>query len=153
MFNFEPQDIKKCTRYDGFISPNGDYYIVKERRNSMSMIGHNEWAKEYMKIKNLRTFQINQSYSMLLALSKLNGPAEYLIHCFGFIYYSHDPILYKPIIILPKKSIFGLTATSSQMDSLYEIMTLNHEHPENLLIFIDSNIDSYCGLDEGGKIR
>lgn len=153
-FNFEPQDITMCKKYEGFIDRDGNYYIVKERRNAMSKLGHNEWANQFMKEKNLKNFQISQTYSMLLALSKLNGPAEYLIHCFGYVYYSHDTLVYKPIIILPKKQIFGLSATSSQMETLYEIMLLNNEHPENLEIFVDSNIDEYYGLDEiGGKIR
>ena len=154
-FNFEPQEIKMGIKYDGFIAPNGDFYIVKEKRNSMSLVGHNEWAQQYMKIKKLKNFQAQQTYSMLLALSKLNGPAEYLIHCFGFVYYSHDPLLYKPIIILPNKAIFGYSATSYQLETLYDIMLLNKEKPEKIELFTDSNIYEYSGLDEefGGRIR
>lgn len=152
-FNFEPQDVTLCKRYDGFIAPNGDYYIVKERRNTMSRIGHNEWAEEYLKEKKLQTSESSKSYSMLLALSQLRGPAEILIHCYGFVYYSHDPFLYKPIVLLPKPKIFGNRATSSQMDTLFEVMLLNNEDPLNLEIFVDSNIYEYNGLEERGKMK
>jgi len=152
--NLEPQDISFSKYYDGFIGPKGEFYIVKLRRNTMSLTGHNEWAEEFIKVNKLMTPKLSQSYSMLLALSKLNGHAEYLIHCFGFVYYSHDPIYYKPIIILPKIKIFGNKANSSQMETLYNIMKINNEHPENIELFIDSNIDTYIGLDEiGGNLN
>lgn len=51
-FNFEPQDISLCTKYDGFIDKYGNYYIVKEKRSTNSLLGHNEWAEQYMKEKN-----------------------------------------------------------------------------------------------------
>lgn len=154
-FNFEPQDISLCTKYDGFIDKYGNYYIVKEKRSTNSLLGHNEWAEQYMKEKKLNVTQFNQTYSMLLALSKLNGPAEFLIHCYGYAYYSHDPILYKPIIMLPNPHISGNSATSDQIEALFKIMLFNNENPYNKEILIDSNIYEYSGLDEeiGGKFR
>ena len=84
MNNLEPQDISFSKYYDGFIGPKGEFYIVKLRRNTMRLTGHNEWAEEFIKVNKLMTPKLSQSYSMLLALSKLNGHAEYLIHCVGF---------------------------------------------------------------------
>lgn len=154
-FNFEPQDLSMCTKYDGFIDRDGNYYIVKERINAMSRAGHNEWADQYMKNKRLRNFQISQTYSMILALSRLSSPTEILVHCYGYAYYSHDPIFYKPIILLPDSHIAGYKATSDQIDSLFDIMLFNNEDPYHKDILINSNIIVYNGLDEelGGKVR
>lgn len=152
-FNFEPQDIALCTKYDGFIDKLGNYYIVKERRKSSLSSGHNEWAEQYMKHNKLNL--IGKTYSMLLSLSKLRCPADYLIHCFGFAYYSHDSLLYKPIIMLPNPNYFGNRATSEQIETLFQVMLFNKENPYNKEILIDSNIYEYSGLDEeiGGRFK
>lgn len=155
-FDFTPyDDVANYNKYDGFFDQEGRFYKVKLRRSSMFSNGHNEWAEQYMKEHNMSKLDIPHTYSALLNLSKLNGPAEVLINCYGFAYYGHDPIYYKPIIILPDPKIAGYKATSEQIESLFKIMLLNNEKPYNKEILIDSNILIYNGLDEEmeGKIR
>ena len=107
-----------------------------------------------MKNKKIKVSYFNQTYSMLLSLSKLKGPADYLIHCCGYVYYSHDPIFLKPIILLPKPEYAGKKASPSQIESLYKIMLINNENPLDKEILIDSNIYEYTGLDDmEGKVR
>lgn len=121
-------EIDNSAKYDGFIGPKGEYYRVKKRNDKNLNFGHNEWAESYIKKYNLYSnFFINQTYSALLALSKVNGPAESLIHLFGFVYYSHDLLFHKPIIISPNESLAGHKINDYQKDMLYKIMKKNNE--------------------------
>lgn len=153
-FNFEPQGYHLCTKYDGFIDKEGNYYIVKESKEKKDIIFSNAWAHHFMKEKNLMNFQVNQSFSMILELKKLKNFIEILVHGFGYIYYSHDSIYGRPYILLPNPNIALNSATSSQIDVLYNIMQLNNEHPEKKEFIIDSNMYIYDGDEERkDKIR
>lgn len=140
-------DIAECINYDGFFDPIGSYYKVKLRNSNMMEDSHNNWAEEYIK-KNFNTQNINvrSTYSFLYGLTKLNGPAEILVHIFGFVYYSHNPINHQPIIIVPDEKIMGNKVTKEQLDSLFEMMIFNNERPFDNEIFMED-------LDDFKKIR
>lgn len=150
MFDFEKyDDANQVKDYDGFIDKLGNFYKVCKRNKKIYEDSHNKWAEQFIKEKlNISDFKLNPSVSMLLCLSKMNGPAEILIHCFGFVYYSHDPIYLKPIIKVPNPKIASYKVTKEQLDMLSMVMLLNNEDI-NIPIFFDDNEEySYCGLDD-----
>ena len=136
-------DVTKMRCYDGYIDPNGNFYRVKQRLRPIC--NHELWAEEYLKNNALECRDISISESLLLNLITLKTCTEKLIHLHGFIYYSHDELLYKPIIKMPNPKIFGKRSTEEQMDALYSIMLINNENT-NIPIF-DGALD-YVGLED-----
>lgn len=145
-------DMLECYRYDGFFDPNGKYYKVKLRNSNMTLDSHNNWAEEFIKGKiDVSKIDIKASHSLLFGLSSINGPAALLVHCLGFVYYSHDPIYYKPIIILPNEKIAGHRVTEEQLNSLFEMMLINRENPYDNPMFLNDEDIEYNGLDNVKK--
>lgn len=136
-------DVTKMRGYDGYIDPNGNFYRVKQRLRPIC--NHELWAEGYLKNNALDCHDIVVSESLLLNLITLKTCTEKLIHLHGFIYYSHDELLYKPIIKMPNPKIFGKRSTEEQMDALYSIMLINNENT-NIPIF-DGALD-YVGLED-----
>ena len=71
-----------------------------------------------------------------------------MINCLGFVYYSHDPIYYKPIVKIPNPKIFGKTVTDEQLDMLCNIMLCNKENIDIPILYGDTNEYEYCGLED-----
>ena len=112
--------------YDGFISPDGDFYIVSDKYKHTPT--HFQWADYFVThktdyIKNLA----NPSGSFLYTISRLNTKQDILIHFYGFIYYGHDFIERKPILIYPIYDINNMEITNFQYDVLWKILYENDE--------------------------
>lgn len=154
MYDFNKyDDVIEINRYEGFIDRNGYFYKVCKRGEKITdesgrvRDSHNKWAEAYLKDKmNIKDFKFNPTASALFTLTKLNGPAEILIHCFGFVYYSHDPYYFKPIIKTPNPKIANYKATEEQLDMLFSIMVMNKENT-NIGIFMGEEED-YLGRDD-----
>lgn len=140
--DFKPyDDILDVVGYEGFIDRNGNFYKVGLKRKKSIKDTHNEWAEKFMKEKlNVKDFKFNPTTSALLTLTTLSGPAEILVHCFGYVYYSHDLLYYSPIIKLPDPKVSNYKVTQEQLDTLYLIMKL---HRENTDIPIFNDDDEY----------
>ena len=138
--DFTPYDDALNTKgYDGFIDRYGNFYKVCKTNKKSIIDSHNEWAERYIKEKlNIKDFKFNPTTSALFTLTKLSGPAEILIHCFGYVYYSHDPIYYTPIIKLPDPKISNYKVTNEQLDMLFLIMRLNKENTD-IPIFLEED--------------
>jgi hypothetical protein len=157
MYDFNKyDDATQVNRYEGFIDKNGYFYKVCKRGQKITdetgriRDSHNLWAEAFLREKlNVKDFKFNPTASALLTLSRLSGPAEILIHCFGFVYYSHDPVFYKPIIKVPDPKISNYKATEEQLDTLYTIMLLNNEkdYTNNSIFFGEDEYD-YCSDDK-----
>lgn len=147
MFDFNKyDDVVEVKAYDGFIDTNGNFYKVCKRREKNIKDSHNEWATHFIKEKlNIKKFKFNPTTSALFTLATLGGPAEVLIHCFGYVYYSHDPFYYKPIIKLPNPKIANYKVTEEQLNTLYSIMTMNKENTNISLFFDDNEELNYYG--------
>ena len=119
MYDFNKyDDVMEIYRYEGFIDRYGNFYKVCKRGEKITdehgrvRDSHNRWAEAYLREKmNIKDFKFNPTASALFTLTSLNGPAEILIHCFGYVYYSHDPLYYKPIIKVPNPKIANYKAT------------------------------------------
>lgn len=123
-------------RSDLFIDQFGLYYQVR-KTISKSNINHNIWAIEYLK-------SINDNIEYALS------PAEVLVHKYGFLYYSHDELVYKPIIKISNPKYFGTYSSEEQLDSLLEIMILNGENPFNVpMIMGEDNVYDYVEEERG----
>ena len=145
-------DVVEIKDYNGFIDRLGNFYKVSTRKTNPFEDSHNEWAEQYMKEKlNIKEFDFKQTTSMLLALSKLSGPASILVNCFGFVYYSHDPFCHKPIIKAPDSKIANFKITEEQVNMLFQVMFINMENTDVLMDFEEGTITDYCGLDDNGK--
>lgn len=145
-------DVVEVKNYNGFIDRLGNFYKVSGKRTKIDSDSHNEWAEAYLKEKlDVKDFKVKPTASMLLTLSKLNGPASILINCFGFVYYSHDPFCHKPIIKAPDPKIANFKITEEQIDMLFKLMFINRENTDVLMDFEEGTITDYCGLDEGEK--
>ena len=119
-------DKEELGKYDGFIAPNGDFYIVSEKNKHSPT--HFEWADYFVThktnyIKNLA----NPSGSFLYTISRLKTKQDILIHFYGFIYYGHDLVLRKPILIYPNYSINNMEITNFQHDVLWKVLYTNDE--------------------------
>ena len=115
-------DAMAVHRYEGFIDRNGYFYKVAKRGENKNRDSHNEWAEVFIKEKlNKKNFKFSPTTSALFTLTRLSGPAEILIHCFGYVYYSHDPDYYKPIIKVPNPKISNYKATEEQLDMLFSL--------------------------------
>lgn len=128
-------DAIEVLRHDLFIDKQGKYYKIKKTlsKNKMS---HNIWAKEFL--------LENKDTNIYEGLSDV----EVLIHKYGFTYYSHDCLLYKPIIKIPNPIHFKNKITEEQIDSLIDIMLLNNENPFNVpFINGEENIYDYVEIN------
>ncbi len=138
--------------YDGFIDKDGNYYKVVLRREKSFKDSHNIWAENFLKENiDINSLKLDLTYSTIFKLVELRGPAEVLINCLGFVYYSHDPISYKPIIKLPNPNVFGHRATEEQIDMLFNIMTYNQEDINIPIFYGDDDQYEYCGLDDSQR--
>ena len=129
-FDFKKyNDANDVKGYDLFIDRLGNMYKIKKTKSN-SIVDHNSWAEKYMietqKINKLN-FKINSSN--LINLINLKGPAEILVHSYGFVYYSHDALLFQPIIKAPNPKYFNNNVTDEQLDSLTSVMLMNNENP------------------------
>lgn len=137
-------NIKQIKGYDGFIDPEGDFYRVKKLGSNDG--DHNLWAQNYFeKTLGTKVPFVGSNVSLMLSIAKLNGPSDFLIHMYGFIYYSHDGLLYKPIVKLPNTKLFGKNASSKSLDTLFNIALVNDELEIVQSIFEDGEV-SYNGL-------
>ena len=145
-------DVMDVRGYDGFIDKFGNFYKVGLKSKKGYNDTHNEWAEQFIKEKLcIKEFKFNPTTSALFTLAKLRGPAEILVNCFGYVYYSHDPIYYNPIIKLPNPKIANLRATEEQYNTLFSIMLLHNENTNIPVLFDeeiyshpdDSNVDGY----------
>lgn len=142
-------NMEECKRYNGFFDQDGNFYRVN-LKNSLNMaLTHNTWADKYLK-ENLKLSEItfNPSYSLIDRLRQITSPSELLVNGYGFVYYSHDPMRFKPIIIKPNPSVAGKRITKEQLDKLFEIMILNNENPFFNPIFTEEEVYEYNGLDD-----
>ena len=137
-------DVEKMKGYDGYIDSKGNFYRVKQRLKTTC--NHEIWAEEYLKNNATSYNDIVVVDSLILNLVTLKTYTEKLIHLYGFVYYSHDELLYKPISKLPNPKIFGRRVTEEQMDTLYGIMLMNNENT-NIPIFYGEALD-YVGLED-----
>lgn len=142
-------DVMEVRGYDGFIDRNGNFYKVCKKRKKMAEDTHNEWAEVFLKEKlDMSEFKFNPTTSALFTLVSLSGPAEILVNCFGYVYYSHEPIYYKPIIKLPDPKISNYTVTKEQLDMLYLVMAYNQENTDIPIFYGELDNYEYSGLDE-----
>lgn len=161
MYDFNKyDDSMEIYRYEGFIDRNGYFYKVAKRgekildENGKIRDSHNNWAEAYLKEKmNIKNFKFNPTASALFTLTSLSGPAEILIHCFGYVYYSHDPAYFKPIIKVPNPKISNYKATEEQLDMLFSIMVLNKENTNISIFFNDEEDVDYLGRDDQENYR
>ena len=124
------------SKSDLFIDQAGLYYQVK-KTISKSRINHNIWALEYLKY-----IEDNIEYAL--------SPSEVLIHKYGFLYYSHDELLYKPIIKISNPKYFGTYRSEEQLDSLFEIMYMNGEDPFRVpMLMDDDSVYDYVEIERG----
>lgn len=152
MFDFNKyDDVTKVYRYNGFIAPDGSYYKVCSKNSDFRKDTHNMWAETFIKEKlNIKEFKFNPTASAIITLSKLSGPADILINCFGYVYYSHEPIYYKPIIKIPNPKMSGIKCSEEQLNTLYMLMLLNNEDTNNPILNGEDEYN-YCGYDEEPK--
>lgn len=112
--------------YNGFIAPDGSFYLISNRDEHLPT--HQEWAYNYVTKKTDFIKQLVMSKSSFLyTMQRLKDKQDVLIHFYGFVYYSHDEYSKKPIIILPDYDINNMEITRKQNDMLFEIMRLNKE--------------------------
>lgn len=144
----EYDDLNEMRGFDGFITPNGNFYKVKRKRGSLNA-SHEMWSEEYFKRNeiDLDKFKINNNF--IFNLINLNSYTDKAIHLFGFVYYSHDPLKYKPIIKLPDYRISGKSVTPEQYDTLYGLLLINNENPD--IPIFDGDTLTYVGLDDERK--
>lgn len=142
-------DYMEMKGYDGFIDPDGYFYKVAPKNKTAQLDTHNKWADSFIREKlGVKNLKLNQTVSALYTLVTLNDPTNILINCYGYVYYSHDSIYYKPIIKLPNPKIASFKATKEQLDTLFMIMSLNSENTNIPLFFDDFDEFSYCGMDD-----
>lgn len=140
MFDFNKyDDLVSMRKYEGFIDRDGSFYKVCPRSKRMEGDYHNEWASAFIKEKlNINDIKFGKTVSSLFTLVTLNSPANILVDCFGFVYYSHEPIYFKPIVRIPNPKIANCRVTDEQLDSLFTIMYANKENT-NLALFDPSS--------------
>lgn len=147
-------DAIEVKNYDGFIDRAGNFYKVCPKRKRISEDSHNKWAEIFLKEKiGMKNFKFNPTVSSLFTLVSLNGPAEILINCYGYVYYSHEPIYYKPLIKIPNPKISGYTVTEEQLNMLYLVMSYNNENTDIPIFYNNSDVYEYNDLNDNGKCK
>lgn len=148
-FDFHPYKLDLAEFYDGFIDPNGYYYRVKVKGEDNNY--HDLWAEQY--IKNASKIDLSIDFASFSQLRKINNFTDFLVNVFGFAYYNHDSIFMQPIIKLPNPDFAQKNATSDQIETLFQIMSINNEQPLNPDFLIDARVFYYNGLEDGGFIK
>ena len=150
MFDFEKyDDLVLIKDYNGFIDRLGNFYRVCPKKCDMTCDSHNLWAEQYMKQKlKMEKINFNKTESLLFALTRLSSPTEILVNCYGFVYYSHDPLYFKPIIKVPNPKIANHKITEEQLDILFSIMMINNENTNIPIFYPDNEEFEYCGNDD-----
>ncbi len=148
-FDFHPYKLELAEFYDGFIDPNGHYYRVKVKGEDNNY--HDLWAEQY--IRHASTVDLSIDLSSFSKLREINNFTDYLVNVLGFAYYNHGSIFMQPIIKLPNPDIAQKKATSDQIETLFQIMTINNEHPLSTNFLIDARMFYYNGLEDGGCIK
>jgi len=121
--------------YNLFIDPDGLFYRIN--RINKSGIDHNVWALEYFK-------KINSIYE-----SKHLSPAEVLIHKYGFLYYSHDMLVGKPIVKIANPIYYKKHVSDEELDSLFQVMLINNEDPFSVPMQMGyDNVYDYVALTD-----
>lgn len=112
--------------YNGFISPDGKFYLVSKKSSHLPT--HQEWAENFV-LNNTNFIKLlaRPNKSFLYTISRLKDRQEMLIHFYGYIYYSHDELSKKPILIYPDFDINNKLVTKEQKDILFKVMLLNYE--------------------------
>ena len=145
--DFNPYEISVSRYFDGFIDPQGKYYIVKEKGQEEDLF--NIWSKQFIEqITKVYYTEIKLNIKTILNLQKIDTFTDLLINLFGYIYYNHDQEFKKPIIKLPDPNICNISATSDQIEALYKIMQINNENPIDKEFIIDATINYYNGIEE-----
>lgn len=127
VFNLEStKDIEKASKYDGFISPDGDFFMVSKKHAHKPT--HTEWAEKYILNKtNFIKDLANPSGSLLYTLTRLKDKQDVLIHYYGFVYYGHNEYTRKPIIIYPNIDINDKEISKNQERFLWDLLYENNE--------------------------
>ena len=146
-------DLLDICNYNGFIDQNGYFYKVSPRNHMNFKIDHNLWARAYVKSHGDRFCRMDFSASGLFTLSQVSSEVDVMVHIYGFVYYSHDDLYYKPIIKCPDPKYNKFIRSRQQRELLFNIMILNNEDPYNNPIFQSDKIYSYVGLNEEKKGR
>lgn len=141
-------DIVDICRYNGFIDQEGKFYKVSPKRHCKNKIDHNLWARAYVKEHGDRFCRMDFSASGLFTLSQISSEVDVMVHIYGFVYYSHDDLYYKPIIKCPDPKYNRFLMTRKQEELLYNIMLLNNEDPFNNPIFNCDRVYKYVGLND-----
>lgn len=134
VFDFTPTtNLDEIKRYDGFVDKDGRFYKVSIKNKHHP--SHHEWADKFVTEKlNYVSLLSNPSGSTLFILSQLKNKLNILIHYYGFVYYGHDELTRKPIIIYPIHSVNQKEVTKEQNNMLFEILLINNElndyHPD-----------------------
>lgn len=114
-------DIKDMRGYEAFIGPNGEFYRVKPMSRDFTGITHYSWAEEFLK----DSIKVEEYIERTNLKTKLN----FLIHVLGFIRYTHLYGMHGVYIDKPDVNISGRKITKEQLDTLFNVMTINGEKP------------------------
>ena len=153
-FDFNTYDnILDMVGYNGFIDRLGNFYRVCKIKSGNINDSHNEWAIEYLKkVHNVNDLKFSPTNSALIELINLSGPAELLVNCFGFVYYSHDFIFHKPVIRLPNPKVANYKATEEQLNILFFLMRFSGEITD-IPIFNEEDVYSYEGQNDYSYVK
>ena len=146
-------DLLEIHKYNGFIDQDGYFYKVSPRNHQGMKIDHNLWARAYVKAHGDKFKRMDFSASGLFTLSQISSEVDVMVHIYGFVYYSHDELYYKPIIKCPNPKYNNFIKSAKQEDMLFNIMLLNNENPFDNPIFNDKDVYNYEGLNDEFKIR
>lgn len=143
-------DLVDIYKYNGFIDQDGYFYKIGPKNHSNTGIEHNLWARAYVKTHGDKFKRMDFSASGLFTLSQISSEVDVLVHLYGFVYYSHDDMYYKPIIKCPDPKYNNLIITEEQENMLFDIMLLNNEDPFNNPIFKSDcdKVYKYVGLND-----
>ena len=134
------KDDKIACNYDGFISPDGDFYKVSIRNKHTPT--HHEWANVYINKKtDYNKIMQTPSVKLLYTASRLHSKYEILIHFYGYVCYAHNSYTKDPIIVYPNENINGKRATEKQKDMLFRILNNNDELDEVNFNYDDNTLD------------
>jgi len=138
-------DFNDAKGYDLFITPTGEFYRIKKRLDK-SNISHETWSEEYLKMNNFNIDMSKFQSSIIFRMANLKTATAKVIHCLGFVYYSHDHVYYKPIIELPNPNVYDNRVTDAQLDTLYAIMMMNNENTD--IPIFDGTTLRYVGMND-----